>query len=120
MVKKLIAITAVAVLGTGVCLAQTSTTSTSTTDTATGTTQTTTTTTDATGTITDFTPDSSLVLSTGSGEPTHYRFAKTVQYVTPDGKVIEKTKIKKNAKVRVHYTREGSDMLVDRVVVLDE
>jgi hypothetical protein len=59
------------------------------------------------------------VLSTGSGEPTHYKFSKTVTYVTPDGKVIEASRVKKNAKVRVHYMREGSDMLVDKVIVND-
>ena len=120
MIKKVMTMTAVVALGTGVCLAQTSSTTTSTTDPVTGSSSTTTTTTDATGTITDFEPDATRVLSTDTGSPAHYKFAKTVQYVTPDGKVVEKTKIKKNSKVRVHYTREGDDMLVDRVVVLDE
>ena len=31
---------------------------------------------ESTGRITDYTPDSALVLDTGSGEPVHYRFAK--------------------------------------------
>jgi hypothetical protein len=98
--------------------AQTSTSNTTTT-TAGGTTESTTTTTESSGTITDYTPGSSIVLSTGSGEPTHYKFSKTVTYVTPDGKVIEASRVKKNAKVRVHYMREGSDMLVDKVIVND-
>ena len=99
--------------------AQTSSTTTSTTTgTDTGT-STTTTTTENTGTVTEFTPGSSLVLSTGTGEPVHYRFSKSVTYVTPEGKVIEASKVRKNAKVRVHYMKEGSDMVVDKVIVTD-
>lgn len=95
-------------------------TSTSSTTTATGAgSETTTTTTETYGTVTDFSPGASLVLSTGSGEPVQYRFSKTVTYVTPDGKVIDASRIKKNSKVRVHYIKEGNDMLVDKVIVTD-
>ena len=80
---------------------------------------TTTSTTEAVGTVTEFSPGASLVLSTGTGAPVTYRFSKSVTYVTPDGKVIEASKIKKNSKVRVHYVKEGSDMLVDKVIVTD-
>lgn len=111
----------VSALALFVCLAnaQTSSTTSTTTTGATGTTESTTTTTEASGTITDFTPGSSIVLSTGAGEPTHYRFGKTVTYVTPSGKVIEASKVKKNSKVRVHYMKEGGDMVVDKVIVED-
>lgn len=103
-----------------VTVSQAQTSSTTTTTTAGGTTEsTTTTTTEAAGTITEYTPGSSIVLSTGAGEPTHYRFSKTVTYVTPSGKVIESSRVKKNAKVRVHYMKEGDDMMVDRVIVED-
>jgi hypothetical protein len=116
MIKALISITSALALMAAVCNAQTSTTSTTT---ASDTGATTTTTTESTGTITDYTPGSSIVLSTGTGEPVHYKFSKHVTYVTPDGKVIESSKIKKNSKVRVHYVKEGSDMLVDKVIVTD-
>ena len=79
----------------------------------------TTTTTESTGTVTEFSPGASLVLNTGTGEPVHYRFSKNVTYVTPEGKVIEASKIRKNAKVRVHYMKEGGDMVVDKVIVTD-
>lgn len=102
-----------------VTVAQAQTSSTTTTTSAGGTTESTTTTTEANGTITEFTPGSSIVLSTGTGEPTHYRFSKTVTYVTPSGKVIEASRVKKNSKVHVHYLKEGNDMLVDRVIVDD-
>jgi hypothetical protein len=98
-------------------------TSSTTTTTSTGgtadTTSATTTTTESTGTVTEYSPGASLVLSTGSGEPVHYRFSKSVTYVTPEGKVIEASKIRKNSKVRVHYLKEGGDMLVDKVIVTD-
>ena len=80
---------------------------------------TTTTTTESSGTVTEFSPGSSIVLSTGTGEPTHYRFSKSVTYVTPEGKVIEASKVRKNSKVRVHYMKEGGDMVVDKVIVSD-
>ena len=98
---------------------QTSSSSTTTSTTAGGTTESTTTTTESTGTITEYSPGSSIVLNTGSGEPVHYRFGKHVTYVTPDGKVIDSSRVRKDAKVRVHYTKEGDDMLVDKVIVND-
>jgi hypothetical protein len=99
--------------------AQTSSSSTTTSTTGAGETQSTTTTTENYGTVTDFSPGASIVLSTGTGEPTHYKFSKTVTYVTPEGKVIEASRIKKNSKVRVHYMKEGGDMVVDKVIVTD-
>ena len=115
--KALLALFCATALAVSVSQAQTS--STTTTTSAGGTTESTTTTTDASGTITEFTPGSSIVLSEGSGSPVHYRFGKSVTYVTPSGKVIEASKIKKNDKVRVHYIKEGGDMVVDKVIVED-
>lgn len=99
--------------------AQTSSTSSTTTTGAGGTTESTTTTTESAGTITEYSPGSSIVLNTGSGEPIHYKFSKNVTYVTPDGRVVEASKVRKDSKVRVHYVKEGSDMLVDKVIVTD-
>jgi hypothetical protein len=99
--------------------AQTSSTSSTTTTGAGGASETTTTTTESAGTITEYSPGASIVLNTGAGEPVHYKFSKSVTYVTPDGKVVEASKVRKNSKVRVHYVKEGSDMLVDKVIVTD-
>src|SRR6201995_4391349 len=117
--KLLLSLISATALMLTIAYGQTSSTSTSTTTAAGTTTDTTTTTTESTGTVTDFSPGASIVLSTGTGEPVHYRFSKSVTYVTPEGKVIEASKIRKNSKVRVHYIREGNDMLVDRVIVND-
>lgn len=80
----------------------------------------TTTTTENNGTVTDFVPGTSIVLSTGTGEPVHYKFSKTVTYVTSDGKVIEASRIRKSSKVRVHYIKDGNDMVVDKVIYTDK
>jgi hypothetical protein len=94
-------------------------TSSSSTTVATGANETTTTTTETTGTVTDFTPGKLLVLKTEADQPMRYKFSKTVTYVTSDGKVLEASKIRKDSKVRVHYIKEGDDMLVDKVIVTD-
>jgi hypothetical protein len=125
MIKSLLGFVCATALLIAVAQAQTYSPSTTTTQSTTGTTtttgttgsETTTTTTENFGTVTEFTPGSSLVLSTGSGEPVRYRFSKTVTYVTPEGKVIDASRIKKDSKVRVHYVKEGNDMLVDKVIV---
>jgi hypothetical protein len=109
-VKKTILSIALA-MATPFAWAQTSTTST-----------TTTTTTDGGGTITEYTPGSVITLKETSG-PRHYRFGKTVTYVTKSGKTLDeetvKTRIKIGIPVHVHYTGEGENVLVDRVI-LDE
>jgi len=85
--------------------------------------QTTTTTTAATedtGTITQYTPGSAIVLKETSG-PVHYRFGKTVTYVTRSGKVLDektvRTRIKVGVPVRVHYAGTGENKVVDRVIL---
>jgi hypothetical protein len=84
------------------------------------TTTTTTTATEDTGTITQYTPGSAIVLKEASG-PVHYRFGKTVTYVTRSGKVLDqntvKTKIKVGVPVRVHYAGTGQNKVVDRVIL---
>jgi hypothetical protein len=97
--------------------AQTSSTSTTVATGTNGVSQTTTTTTESTGTVTEFTPGHVLFLKTEAAEPVQYKFDKTVTYMTSDGKVIEASKIRKNSKVRVHYVKQGDDMLVDKVIV---
>lgn len=69
------------------------------------------------GIITDYTPDSALVLDTGTGEPKHFKFAQKVEYVDADGKVIEAAGLRKNLRVRVHYTQHGGDMIIDKVTL---
>jgi len=83
-------------------------------------TTTTTTTTDANGTITEYTPGSAIVLRETSG-PVHYRFGKSVTYVTRSGQTLDedavRTKIRVGVPIRVHYVKTGPDMVVDRVIV---
>ena len=83
---------------------------------------TTTTTTTSDGTITEYTPGGVITLKESSG-PRHYRFGKTVTYVTKSGKTLDeetvKTRVKVGIPVHVHYTGEGENLMVDRVI-LDE
>lgn len=118
MKKLILSLTGIVALTASAAFAQTTSSTTTTTSTD-GTSQTTqTTVTESTGTITEYTPGTSFVLRTEAAEPVHYKFGKAVTYVTADGKVVEASKVSKNAKVRVHYVKDGNDMLVDKIIVL--
>jgi hypothetical protein len=84
------------------------------------TTSTTTATSEETGTITQYTPGSAIVLKEANG-PMHYRFGKTVTYVTRSGKVLDqntvRTRVKVGVPVRVHYVGTGENRVVDRVIL---
>jgi hypothetical protein len=107
---------AIALMGS-VAYGQTSSTSTTVATGPNGTTETQTTTTESTGTVTEFTPGQMMVLKTEATEPVRYKFSKQVTYVTSDGRVIQPSQIRKDSKVRVHYVKDGDNMLVDKVIV---
>jgi hypothetical protein len=117
MIKLFLSVTFATALMGLVAYGQTSSTSSTTVAGTNGATQTTTTATESTGTVTEFTPGQALILKTEAAEPLHYKFGKTVTYVTSDGKVIEASTIRKDSKVRVHYLKVGDDMVVDKVIV---
>jgi hypothetical protein len=120
MIKLFLSVTFATGLMGSLAFAQTSTSSTTVATGTNGVTETTTTTTESTGTITEFTPGHHLFLKTEADQPVRYKFGKTVTYVTSDGKVIEASKIRKDSKVRVHYIKDGDDMLVDKVIVTQD
>jgi hypothetical protein len=117
MIKLFLSVTFATALMGVVAYGQASTSSTTVATGTNGATQATTTTTESTGTVTDYTPGQALILKTEAAEPLHYKFGKTVTYVTSDGKVIEASTIRKDSKVRVHYLKDGDDMVVDKVIV---
>ncbi len=119
MIKSIVSVTFATMLIGSAAYAQTSSTST-TVDTGTSGVSETTTTTESTGIVTEFTPGHVLFLKTEAAEPVQYKLGKTVTYMTSDGKVIEASKIRKNSKVRVHYVKQGDDMLVDKVIVTQD
>ena len=119
MIKSIVSIAFATALVGSVAFGQTSSSSTTVATGANGTTETTTTTTESNGVVTDFTPGHHIFLKTEAAQPVQYKFGKTVTYTTTDGRVIEASKIRKDSKVRVHYVREGDDMIVDRVIVQD-
>jgi hypothetical protein len=114
--KFLLTIICAVAFSAAVASAQTS--SSSTTTTTGGQTTTTTSTTENVGTISEFTPGATLVLSSGTGEPVHYKLGKDVTYINAKGKVISADRIRKDRKVRVHYIKEGNDMVVDKVTIV--
>ena len=119
MIKSIVGIAFATVLFGSVAFGQTSSSSTTVATGTNGATETTTTTTESNGVVTEFTPGHRLFLKTEAAQPVQYKFGKTVTYTTTDGRVIEASKIRKDSKVRVHYIKQGDDMLVDRVIVQD-
>jgi hypothetical protein len=115
MIKSIVSIAFATALMGSVAFAQTSTSSTTVATQPNGVTQTTTT--ESFGTVTEFTPGDSLILKTEAAEPVRYKFDKTVTYVNAHGKVIQPSKIKTDSKVRVHWVKQGDDMLVDKVIL---
>jgi hypothetical protein len=121
MIKLFLSVTFATALMGLVAYGQTSTSSTTVATGANGATEkTTTTTTESAGTVTEYTPGQALILKTEAGEPVRYKFHKKVTYMTSDGKVIEASKIRKDSKVRVHYLKDGDDMVVDKVIVTQD
>jgi hypothetical protein len=120
MIKSIVSVAFATALMGSVAFAQTTSSSTTSTTGTNGVTETTTTTTESTGVVTEFTPGHHLFLRTEAAQPVQYKFDKTVTYVTSDGKVIEASKIRKDSKVRVHYIKQGDDMLVDKVIVTQD
>ena len=119
MIKLFLSVTFATALMGLVAYGQTSSSSTTVATGTNGATETTTTTTESTGTVTDFTPGETMGLKTEAAEPVHYKFSKSVTYMTADGRVIKASKIRKDSKVHVHYVKDGDDMLVDKVTVTD-
>ena len=117
MIKTIVSIAFATALMGSVAFAQTSTSSNTVATQPNGVTETNTTTTESFGTVTEFTPGDSLTLKTEATEPMHYTFSKTVEYVNAHGKVIEASKIRKDSKVRVHFLKQGDNMVVDKVIL---
>jgi hypothetical protein len=120
MIKSIVSIAFATALMGSVAFAQTSTSSNTVATQPNGVTETNTTTTESFGTVTEFTPGDSLTLKTEATEPMHYTFSKTVEYVNAHGKVIEASKIRKDSKVRVHFLKQGDNMVVDKVILTPE
>ena len=120
MIKSIVSIAFATALMGSVAFAQTSTSSNTVATQPNGVTETNTATTESFGTVTEFTPGDSLTLKTEATEPMHYTFSKTVEYVNAHGKVIEASKIRKDSKVRVHFLKQGNDMVVDKVILTPE
>src|ERR1700686_4784507 len=120
MIKSIVSVAFATALMGSAAFAQTSSSSTTVATGTNGASETTTTTTENKGTVTEFTPGHQFFLKTEADQPDRYKFGNTVTYVTSDGKVIEASKIKKDSKVRVHYLKDGDDMVVDKMIVTQD
>jgi hypothetical protein len=86
------------------------------------TTTTTTTTTGGSGTLTEYTPGSAFIVKESAG-PVTYRYGENVTYVTKSGTALTeeqvRTHVKVGAPVRVQYSSEGEDRILNRVEIDD-
>lgn len=75
---------------------------------------------EATGKITEFAAGASIDVDTGAGAPVHYKLGKNITYVNARGKIVKASKMKKDRKVRVHFVKQGIDMVVDKITVVKD
>ncbi|HEU4679318.1 MAG TPA: hypothetical protein VFS35_07340 [Terrimicrobiaceae bacterium] len=86
------------------------------------TTTTTTTTTTGSGTITEYSPGSAFIVRETSG-PVTYRYGENVTYVTRSGAPLTEEQVRTHVKVgvpvRVQYSTEGENRILNRVEIDD-
>ena len=75
-------------------------------------------TTESTGTVTEVIPGRALFMKAEADAPLRYKFGKNITYVTADGKVIAASQVKRDSSVRVQYIKDGDDMVVDKVILM--
>lgn len=78
---------------------------------------TTTTTTTTAGTVSQFGPDSIVVKTTTSSDPTTYSYTKTTTYVDEAGKPVSIETVKSGVPVTIYYDKSGDKMTATKVVV---
>jgi hypothetical protein len=75
------------------------------------------------GVISEFTPDTTIVVKETTG-PVTYRYGKKVVYETKNGHVISATEVPTRVKVgtpvHVYYDMDGNARVVNRVVIDEE
>jgi len=74
---------------------------------------------ESTGTISEYTPDSELVLDIGTGELVQFKLSQNVVYADSDGTILEAPGLSKNLRIRVYYIEVGGDNVVDKVTLLE-
>ena len=74
---------------------------------------------ESTGTISEYTPDTELVLDIGTGEPVQFKLSQNVVYADSDGTVLEAPGLRTNLRIRVYYIEVGGDNVVDKVTLLE-
>lgn len=81
-----------------------------------------TTVTTSSGTISEYEPGTTFIVKESTG-PVSYVYGKTVSYVTKGGKVLTDNsvteRIKTGARVSVQYVMDGTNRVINRIVVDD-
>jgi hypothetical protein len=75
------------------------------------------TTTESAGTISEVNPDTLMIRSETSTSPMKYTYTKKTIYVDERGMPVSVETVKSGLPVTVYYTREGSNMMAEKVVV---
>lgn len=75
------------------------------------------TTTTSAGTISEFGPDTIIVRSETSTEPTRYSYSKTTTYVDESGAPVSMETVKSGLPVTVYYVKTGDQMVASKVIV---
>jgi hypothetical protein len=79
--------------------------------------KTTVTTTESAGTISEVNPDTLMIRTETSTSPMKYTYTKKTIYVDERGMPVSVETVKSGLPVTVYYTREGSNMIAEKVVV---
>ena len=74
---------------------------------------------ESTGTISEYTPDTELVLDIGTGEPVQFKLSQNVVYADSDGTALVAPGLSTNLRIRVQYIEVGGDNVVDKVTLLE-
>ena len=72
---------------------------------------------EVTGTVTEWAPGAVIIRQRDVAAPARFSFARTVEYVDAAGNRVAREVITPGVPVTVRYTRDGDQMVVDRVIV---
>jgi hypothetical protein len=69
------------------------------------------------GVVSEFGPERIILKTATSADPLHYTFSKKTTYVDENGLPVAVELVKNGSPVTVHYTKVGSMLMADKVIV---
>jgi hypothetical protein len=79
--------------------------------------QTTVTRTETAGTVSEINPDTLVIRSESSPNPVVYTYTNKTNYINERGEAVSMETVKSGLPVTVYYTRNGNQMVADKVLV---